>query len=362
MKILVDAQSLQWAVKERGAGKYTISFIKSLIRHGIDVHILINDGEHYDFAYNTCIKLIDRKNIHTFIYDNVTNRDDVVRSINPDVFHILDPLAPDITNPPFVDNDIKCIATVHDLIVYKFKEYRQTVCDEFVDRFASNMLRLEKFDHIIVLTNHVKNDLLSMTSVDESKITVCSSAINNELLDETEVDTNFKNFILYVGGNDYRKNLNVLLDAYELLPEQIKKEYNLVVTTTDSANRNGVISFHATNGELINLYKKAALMVFPSLDEGFGMPLVEAMHFGCPLLCSDTSVSREIVGDIDCYFNQLSVRDLTKKIISLLHNKQLLNTNREYGLNRSKLYNWDNVIFNNIKVYKALIESKTHEN
>ena len=103
------------------------------------------------------------------------------------------------------------------------------------------------------------------------------------------------------------------------------------------------------------LYNLARLMVFPSLFEGFGIPLVEAMACGCPVACSNVTSIPEVVGDAAVTFDPVSVEDMAEKTWALWSNDSLLRDMKTQGLDRVKLFSWDNMARQTIQVYEKAL-------
>ncbi len=146
-------------------------------------------------------------------------------------------------------------------------------------------------------------------------------------------------YILYV-GNDYpHKNLQRLRLACDKLREE-KFKINLILIT-------GFIS----EEELDDLYKSANLFVFPSLYEGFGLPPLEAMKRGLPVVASNATCIPEILGDAAIYFNPSDIDDMVEKIKKVLTNNNLRELLIQKGFEQVKKYNWSKMAQETIKNY-----------
>ena len=148
-------------------------------------------------------------------------------------------------------------------------------------------------------------------------------------------------FLLYLGNFSPHKNLSRLMDAYKCLPDTIKKEYSLVFAGgSGQKNTDDKISFLGCIPEqnLPALYSSAELFVFPSLYEGFGIPPLEAMACGCPVISSRTSSMPEILGDACIYFDPYNTQDITDKLQQVLTDAVLRQTMRQKGFERARQY------------------------
>ncbi len=152
-----------------------------------------------------------------------------------------------------------------------------------------------------------------------------------------------KPYILYV-GNDYpHKNLQRLKWAFEKLKSE-GLDYDLVLITK-----------FVNEEELDNLYKNAALFVFPSLSEGFGLPPLEAMARGVPVVSSNATCLPEILGDAALYFNPLDVDDMAEKIKKALTDENLRKTLIQKGFEQIKKYSWRKMADETLNLYNISI-------
>lgn len=149
----------------------------------------------------------------------------------------------------------------------------------------------------------------------------------------------YKPYILYV-GNDYpHKNLKRLKLAFEKLKKQ-GFNYGLVLATK-----------FVSEQELDDLYKNASLFVFPSLYEGFGLPPLEAMKRGVPVVSSNATCLPEILGNAVLYFNPLDVNDIADKIKKVLTDKNLREQLIQKGFEQVKKYSWEEMARETLKLY-----------
>ncbi|MFH1129674.1 MAG: glycosyltransferase family 1 protein [Patescibacteria group bacterium] len=149
-------------------------------------------------------------------------------------------------------------------------------------------------------------------------------------------------YILYV-GNDYpHKNLERLKLACEKIRQDGLK-YSLILIT-------GFVS----EKELDDLYKNASLFVFPSLYEGFGLPPLEAMKRGVPVVASNLTCVPEILGDAVLYFNPLNVDDIAEKIKTALINREIREELIKKGFEQIKKYDWSKMSRETLEIYKTI--------
>jgi len=173
-----------------------------------------------------------------------------------------------------------------------------------------------------------------------------------------------KPFILYVGNAFPYKNLDSLLSALAQLDKNIYLVYvgsrNVFVERLiEKAKEKGVdnrliITGFVPNEDLAVLYQLAEMFVFPSLSEGFGLPGIEAMSAGCPLVCSNIPVFKEIYGEAAVYFDPKKPKDIADKIQFVIHNSEFRIQSIKKGFEQVKKYSWKNLAEQTLEVYKSM--------
>ena len=148
-------------------------------------------------------------------------------------------------------------------------------------------------------------------------------------------------YILYV-GNDYpHKNLKRLKLAFGKLVKEYDVNYELILITKFIGEE-----------ELDNLYRNASLFVFPSLSEGFGLPPLEAMARGVPVVSSNATCLLEILGDAALYFNPLDIEDMAEKIRKTLSDDRVKKALIQKGFEQIKKYSWEKMAEETLNLYK----------
>jgi len=212
-------------------------------------------------------------------------------------------------------------------------------------------------DGIIAVSNHTKLDLLRrLRRLDPTKVTVVHSGPG--LLPTASSEQSFAErlapFILYVGGHSPHKNLKRLLSAFTRL--RCRSDLKLVVVGGgDSRHRERAVAWarqlnvadhvvlldSLTDTQLSALYLGCRAFIYPSLYEGFGLPVLEAMAHAAAVACSRTSSIPEVGGDAVAYFDPMSVDDIRGKIQLLLDDRELARTLAARALERSRQFSWD---------------------
>ena len=239
------------------------------------------------------------------------------------------------------------IMTIHDLSFLRSQSWFSRTY-YFYYRFMTP-LSARTSSHILTVSEFSKSEILHFYPfLSEDKISVAYNAINSSLfkIDNT-VTAAKERFVLTVSSIDPRKNFSRLLEAFNGIKDvrlYIVGNYNQVFQKQESLlqDRNDVRFLgRASDRELLELYNQADCFVLPSLYEGFGLPPIEAMACGCPVLVSDIPVEREICADAARYFNPYSVEDIRRAIREQLEcDDSARNEQIERGLNNVGRFSW----------------------
>jgi len=251
------------------------------------------------------------------------------------------------------------VVTIHDL-AYQYFPNDFTKKDLWQ---LKNWTRLsvKKANKIIAVSKTTKKDILKIYNVDEAKVTVIYNGYEKkdqisdikDQNDSLKIKNNEK-FILFVGTIQPRKNLSVLIDAFNKFLEQ-NKNFKLVIVgkkgwlyedifrkvKTLKLEDKVIFTDHVADEELVWYYQNAFCFVLPSLYEGFGIPILEAMNNNCPTIISMNSSLPEVGGEASLYFDPKNSDDLLKKIETLQKNKELRKELITKGKKRIKEFSWD---------------------
>jgi glycosyltransferase involved in cell wall biosynthesis len=257
----------------------------------------------------------------------------------------------------------QAILTIHDLAVYKFPELFPEKLIDF-DRRILVPRSLKKAAKIIAVSQSTKKDIIELFKIQPDKIEVIYEGVNSDV--ETRFDSNILNkyalgngkYFLFIGTIEPRKNLIRLVEAYKKFVQSCSEDYGLVLAgksgwknaeifrTLEAANRQlggEKIKYlgYITDEEKSQLLRKASLFLFPSLYEGFGLPVIEAMAAGVPVIASNRSSLPEIIEGAGVLIDPESIDQLCeamKKIISDVFFRQSLIA---LGQKKSQAFTWD---------------------
>lgn len=361
IKVLFDHQIFSLQVYG-GISRYFANIITALQKYnGITpVSGFLYSKNYYqkapDHGINGLVfKLLTRK--HPDIYQkNKRFSKYLIKKNNFDVIHAtyFDPYFLEYVKKPLV-------ITIHDMIYERFPEFFSS--DDPTPQQKREIAQAA--DQIIAISETTKKDIIDYLDIDENKITVIPHGINNDALQYETVDELPERYILFVGSRGGYKNFQFLAEAFSKIIETDNTLYLVLAggsaLTEDeleflSAHQilNKTFRISATDKQLNTLYQNAICFVFPSLYEGFGIPILEAFKNGCPVLLSNCSCFPEIAGDAALYFDHESLPSLIGKI-QLLKTDHLL---RERLVNDAKIklqaYTMERCINATIDVYKTL--------
>ncbi|MDE5860679.1 MAG: glycosyltransferase family 4 protein, partial [Ruminococcus sp.] len=398
MNIAFDSIAiLGYMSRNRGIGNYALSQFSGMVnRDGKNKYFFLNmidrnfslspmitnDNFTEDFIDTGKNNVLLRSEIYSDIIGNVIKR--YIRENNIDIFYITSPF-----EHSFIQykkewfTGVKVIATVYDIIPYVMKEKYLSDKNTY-DWYMKCVDNLRWADRLFVISDSVKNDLVNYLQFSPENIHIIWGAVDDRYriinIDNSEKSLMLdkfgitKPFIMCTGGEDSRKNLDGLIRAYSLLPDNIRNSYQLVVVCKLSENglknlKSVAVSHNVGNDviftgfvsdeELLKFYNLATLMAFPSKYEGFGLPIVEAWACGTPVLTADNSSLREIAGDSAMLINadiDQSIADGMKKMLS---NKTILFEYTAKGMKRVELYRWDKIndniisLINDININKV---------
>ena len=232
-------------------------------------------------------------------------------------------------------------------------------------------------DAVMVISECTKRDAMKYLSVPESKIrlTYCgtssrfqpiSSEQRSSVLKKYELPTD--GYLLNVGNIEPRKNLVRLVEAYALLKKRTTCQFPLVLAggagwknsevykrIEDMAMADAIrLIGYVPDEDLPAVMSGATLFLYPSLYEGFGLPPLEAMACGTPVVASNTSSLPEVVGDAALTVDPYDVEGLAKAMEQLLNDEELRNEMRTRGLARAKLFSWERTARETLKVYEEV--------
>lgn len=296
----------------------------------------------------------------------------LLRSVKPDLMHFPHYNVPVLYRQPFV-------VTVHDLIVSRFPTRRASTLGPILytlknaayhQVIRSAILRARS---ILTVSEFSKQEILDVYHADPNKITVTYEAA--DLFPQTTVDhateakiQSYGSYLLYVGNAYPHKNLEGLVAAFQALQKEYTQPLKLVLvgkmeyfysrlrtTVQEQGIQNVIFAGGVSDAELGALYRHATLYVFPSFMEGFGLPPLEAMQAGVPVVSSNLSCLPEVLGNAADYFDPHDISAMTKVMRLVLENPQRQNELRALGKLQAQRFHWDDLARTTLDVYTKAV-------
>ncbi len=372
MKIAIDISQIVY--EGTGVARYTRELVRHLVRLDKNVQYLLFAGtwrkqdvlERYvkEFAgmNHVSIKILPLpQSLGTFLW----NRLHIVpleRCIGPfDLLH-----SSDWIQPP---THAKKVTTIHDLVIMKYAETSHPTIVSNQER-RLRWVRQE-CDGIITDSQATSQDVIDYLHVPKEKLHVAYPGIDPIYQSSTKhdiscVETEYNlssRYILSVGTQEPRKNIQRLLAAYVRLRENIPVGATIPELVL-VGNQGWAEKVHADAGirmlgfvpdaDLPALYSSAMAFVYPSLYEGFGFPVLEAMAAGCPVLASDRGSLKEVVGDAAVLIDPEDTEDISNKLLQITHDEEVRKELMKKGKAQAARFTWEKTAQSVLEVYKSL--------
>jgi glycosyltransferase involved in cell wall biosynthesis len=360
MKLVIDIR----LINASGIGTYLKNILPGILHTFDQVVVLGNRQEINKFHWSKKVKIIE---FNAKIYS--LNEQILYPIVVPkcDVFW-----APHFNLPLLPIRAKKVVATIHDVNHLAGVSPISMVKKKYANLLFQNAVN--KANLIFTVSEFSKRELLKYTKVNHEKIKVVYCGVDQSFFQNQKNDRGLKlpeNYILYVGNVKPHKNLIILLKAYCLLSNELRAKYQLVIIgkkegfiTQDkqiddyikSNNLENQITFtgYVDDLDLPKIYQEAALFVFPSLYEGFGLPILEALAARTLVISSNAGSLPEIGGEAIVYFDPINHTELAHKMTENLENeidKLFLNAQREIQLEK---FTWEKAIENHKRGLKTI--------
>lgn len=390
MRIVIDLQGAQSESRYRGIGRYCLSLAQAMASkpRGHDIWIVasnafpdsVADLRHAFagllppeririFDVPTPVAEYDRSNAWRMHAAEMI-REDFLLGLNPDIVHV----AALIDNPvqdvvasigSFVPGD-RTAATLYDLIPL-LNEGAYLPTPEIRRWYHRKISSLKNAGLLLAISDYSRQEAMQALGIAPDRVASISAAIDSRFhplqLDadtEAEIRTRYgisRDMVMYApGGFDQRKNFRTLIQAYAALSPQHRRKHQLVIASKvtegdrlrlvelarqeNLASDELVLTGYVRDEDLVRLYNMAKLFVFPSLHEGFGLPVLEAMACGIPTIGSNTTSVPEVIGRPDALFNPASADAIARKMADVLDNPDFARELKEHGLRQATTFSW----------------------
>ncbi|MPQ29979.1 glycosyltransferase family 1 protein [Clostridium estertheticum] len=373
MKIAIDARGIN-LYNGTGIGTYTENILKNLITidSANNYHIFWSGNNFESIKKENC-KIIMTSKKHQRFFEDYYFPENISKE-NIDIYHMPQ-------NGIGFSQAISCkkVVTIHDLIPYVMPE---TVGRGYLLKFLKEMpIIVGNSDGIITVSEFSKRDILKYFPIDESKIFVTPLAADAKYapLDRLHCKNFLKKaynlnnpFLLYLGGFSERKNVASAITAFSKVYKDLSENYDLVIVgdyrdsgqklmkLTNELNMLSHVIFAGFVPEehLPLFYNSCDALIYPSFYEGFGLPPLEAMNCGTPVIASNLTSIPEVVGDTGILINPYDIEGISLAIGNLLSSENLRSELSAKALLRAKQFSWQNTAGRTLKVYESVYNSE----
>lgn len=287
-----------------------------------------------------------------------------------DVYHATDYKIPKLKYTPVV-------ATLYDAIPLKHPDWVSVRMRWIKNKVLVNSAKWA--DHVITISDYMVDDIVSYWGVPDQKVSVVHCGVSDYWSKQQDVEhisavkhkyNIVKPYVLFVGTFQPRKNIDRIIDAYNALPSHIKHEYQLVLVGRKGWKSDELIQSitvletsgdcvwvqNATDTDLRCLYQGASVFMFPSLSEGFGLPVLEAFACRVPVITSKGSALEEVAGDAAYLVDPYSVENIACALTDVLSmDADALQKMIKKGVDRCQQFSWESAAQQIYDIYQKLI-------
>lgn len=407
MRIVIDMQGAQTESRFRGIGRYTLSFAQGVVRNrGEHEVILALSGLFPDTiepirAVFDC--LLPQENIRVWhapvpVREGFTCidprrevaefiREAFLASLQPDVIHItslFEGYGEDaVTSIGRFEQRTPVSVTLYDLIPLLYPDCYIKPNQGYEQYYQRKLGHLKQAASLLAISEFSRQEGLAALGVPENQVVNVSTAIESHFrplaIDNataSQIQAKFgitRPFVLYTGGADERKNLPRLIEAYAGLPSPLRAGHQLVFVGKMPESETArflqqaksvglqleelLLIGYISDDELIQLYNLCQIKVFPSWHEGFGLPILEAMACGAPVICANTSSLPEVIELDEALFDPFNVALITARMQQALTDGAYRTRLIEHGLQQAKKFSWDETARRAMAAWQALPRS-----
>lgn len=407
MRIVIDMQGAQGLSRQRGIGRYSLALVRALLRQKKRQHqiFLVLNGCFPDSAEalrQEFTQYLPDDQVLTWFapapLSQIDPGNDSRRELGTRLYEaFIASLAPDcllVTSlfEGLGDNALTCVkqtlssypvaVILYDLIpLIQRSPYLDNPAHA---RWYDNKIEhLKRADLLLSISESSRREGLEHLHRSEDSIVNISSAIDPlfkpiQISPEREhvLRTHYgltKPFVMYTGGIDHRKNISGLLAAFARLPEHLRQTHQLaLVCSVQEQERQRLLTEARQHGlqadqfiltgfvpeqDLLELYNLCTAFIFPSLHEGFGLPALEAMACGAPVIASNTTSLPEVVGLDEALFDPLDTAAISRQLERLLTDEPFRLRLKQHGLEQARRFNWDKTACRALQALEALLDN-----
>lgn len=365
--IIINATNI--GSKINGIGTYSLNIIKGLIKNNLEIHFVIY------------LNKSGKKHIEDFYIPNNFEIKWVSGLLSPDkkfFGHLLRLLYSNYlsikyprhlqfnTSPLelcfFKSNQI---VTVHDVIPILFKKFhkKQYLFYRIILKYALRNVRM-----IITPSTHTKKLLLKYYKLPDEKIQSIPLGVENHCVKDLQGTKTLSPYILYVGRMNKMKNIYGIVKSFIIASRSMNVDLVIVgdnkmlllklldeLNCREEVRKRIIFLENVSENEKYSLMKNALLFIYPTYYEGFGLPPLEAMQSGCPVITSNNSTLPEVCGDAAYYVNPNNENEIAESIVDILSNDRLRKKLIQNGLQRAQKFTWEKTSFEHLKIINRIL-------
>ena len=371
MNVVFDAQAFSFQ-EYGGISQYFSRLLKHFqTMEGISAELLIR------WSNNVYLSEFPSLNVRPFFSRHrFKGRNEIIKSLNRAHVrrHFSSTAACRIVHPTYYDpyiidlvGNTPLVLTIFDMAHERYPH----MFSRFDHSSANKKIVAQRADRVIAISEHTKKDIVALLGIPESQIDVIPLATTISV-EQAQIPSSPlpPSFVLFVGKRNTYKNFHFLLQAFSHLAEKQPSLFLLCAgggpfsaAELDALRalsiQDRTIQLTVKEATLAYLYANARAFIYPSLYEGFGIPVLEAFTCGCPAVLSNRSSLPEVGGDAACYFDPENGSSLVSVLSEVLDNADFASTLRARGKERSRLFSWEHTARQTFKTYTKVL-SQTH--
>ena len=389
MRIVIDLQGAQGCNRDRGIGRYAIALALGIARNrgSHDIRIILSDlfPQTIEPLRAAFLGSLPRESVHVWCAEpgvaknNASNRfrsrvaeaqrEAFIASLRPDmaiVTSVFEGFVDDVVTSISEYSSIPTAVVLYDLIPLIYKDVY--LKDQRVAAwYYEKLIQFKEADLFLADSDSSRREGINLLDIDPERIVSISAGADSRYAHRKPSTADFerlrkqyglaRDFVMYTGGLDWRKNIGGLIRAYAKLPHHLRATHQLVIvcaaqsderlTLEDCASEAGltrdelVVTGFVSDDDLLTLYNCCKAFVFPSLHEGFGLPALEAMQCGKAVIASDTSSLPEVIGRSDALFDPRDEAAVAGALDRVLQDRAFREDLERHGPVQAAKFSWD---------------------
>ncbi|MXP52137.1 glycosyltransferase family 4 protein [Pantoea sp. Seng] len=377
MKVILSVEPIKYPLT--GIGRYTYELARAIEKLNEIEHLLYFDGK-------KIVQNIPGENSSVTVSHGLKN----ILKNSSAAIKIYQTLSPKIKKrvlsrygdyiyhgPNFFlpEHKAKKVSTFHDLSPFKYPDFFEPKRCKYTQQEI--LKSLKRSDFIITVSDYIKKELSEHFDYPSDRIKTTHLAASDNFFPRNELQTlavlrkynlNYQGYSLFIGTIEPRKNIVSLIDAYESMPAELRLSYPLVISgfkgwrneqilfRIEKAQREGWLIYlgYIPNSDIPLLYSAAKVFCFPSNYEGFGLPVLEALQSGIPVVCSNNSSLTEVAGENSLFHEAGDVEGIRSQLEIALCSVEHRNHAIEQGITHAKRFSWEKCAQQTMDVYKEL--------